>query len=111
MGDGLPPMCAWGWPILPMHDLLPVRLFKQVSLHICLGADEGGDIDLEALHTGVSARSRQAARDLPERLQQMLAGVYIWVGVGTRVFRGKKGMCEQNVWIATKVTYLPEGVI
>jgi len=35
--------------------------------------DEGGDIDLEALHTGVSARSRQAARDLPERLQQMLA--------------------------------------
>jgi len=37
-------------------------------------ADESGDIDLEALHTGVSARSRQAARDLPERLQQMLAG-------------------------------------
>ncbi|KAF5843598.1 minichromosome maintenance protein 4 [Dunaliella salina] len=46
--------------------------YRIVPLHV-FGADEGGDIDLEALHTGVSARSRQAARDLPEKLQQMLA--------------------------------------
>jgi hypothetical protein len=42
--------------------------------HIHAHADESGEIDLEALHTGVSARSRQAARDLPDRLQQLLAG-------------------------------------
>jgi hypothetical protein len=56
------------------HACAHTHTHTHTHTHIHAHADESGEIDLEALHTGVSARSRQAARDLPDRLQQLLAG-------------------------------------